>query len=228
LGTAPDSAYTYGWNFGDGASSSYSVGTHAYTNPGTYTVSLNGTSHSCPAFTVSTLVNISICPEVTCSSCIGSFAPEPGDYIVSAWVREDWTTPVLSYTNTGIGITFTGASSTFNFYPNVQTDPVIDGWQRIEQKFTVPPGATAINISMLNQNTSVDSYFDDIRIHPFNGNMKSYVYDPVSLRLTAELDENNYATIYEYDEEGKLIRVKKETERGIVTVKETRSSNKKQ
>ena len=54
--------------------------------------------------------------------------------------------------------------------------------------------------------------------------MKSYVYDPVSLRLMAELDENNYAAFYEYDDDGTLIRVKKETEKGIMTIKETRSA----
>jgi hypothetical protein len=40
----------------------------------------------------------------------------------------------------------------------------------------------------------------------------------------AELDENNYATFYEYDLEGGLIRVKKETEKGIFTIQETRSN----
>ena len=58
--------------------------------------------------------------------------------------------------------------------------------------------------------------------------MKSYVNDPETFWLTAELDDNNYATFYEYDKEGKLIRIKKETSRGIVTIKENRSSNPKQ
>ena len=66
-------------------------------------------------------------------------------------------------------------------------------------------------------------YFDDIRIHPFNSNMKSYVYDPVNLKLMAELDPNNYATFYEYDEEGGLIRTKAETREGIKTINESRS-----
>jgi hypothetical protein len=39
----------------------------------------------------------------------------------------------------------------------------------------------------------------------------------------AELDENNYATFYEYDDDGTLVRVKKETSRGIKTINETRS-----
>ena len=57
--------------------------------------------------------------------------------------------------------------------------------------------------------------------------MKSYVYDPINMRLVAELDERNYATMYEYDEEGKLVRVKKETERGIMTIKENRNNTSK-
>jgi hypothetical protein len=54
-----------------------------------------------------------------------------------------------------------------------------------------------------------------------------HVYDPISLKLVAELDENNYATFYEYDQEGTLIRTKKETERGVVTITENRQSNPK-
>jgi hypothetical protein len=57
--------------------------------------------------------------------------------------------------------------------------------------------------------------------------MKSYVYDPKTLRLVAELDDENYATFYEYDEEGVLVRVKRETERGIMTLREARQSNPK-
>jgi hypothetical protein len=58
--------------------------------------------------------------------------------------------------------------------------------------------------------------------------MKSFIYNPVNLRLMAEQDENNYCTFYEYDDDGTLIRVKKETEKGIQTIKETRSALLKQ
>jgi len=54
--------------------------------------------------------------------------------------------------------------------------------------------------------------------------MRSFVYDPESLRLVAELDEYNFATYYEYDDEGNLVRVKKETTEGIKTISETRSN----
>ena len=100
---------------------------------------------------------------------------------------------------------------------------IIDGSQRVYEKFTVPDEATAITVKLINQGSS-EAFFDDIRMHPFNGNMKSFVYDPVTMRLAAELDENNYATFYEYDEEGALVRVKKETERGIKTIQESRNN----
>ena len=105
---------------------------------------------------------------------------------------------------------------------------IIEGWQRIEKEFTIPVGATSISIALNNGLTDGKStFFDDIRIHNVKGNMKSFVYDPETQRLMAELDENNYATFYEYDNEGGLVRVKKETHRGVYTIQETRSSNAK-
>ena len=38
--------------------------------------------------------------------------------------------------------------------------------------------------------------------------------------MRATLDDNNYATFYDYDDEGKLIRQRQETERGIMTIEE--------
>ena len=103
---------------------------------------------------------------------------------------------------------------------------IIDGWQRISASFRIPGDAYTMEIKLRNTSSEgVNAYFDDIRVHPFNSNLKSFVYDPITQRLQAELDENNYATFYEYDKEGGLIRVKKETERGIYTIQETRSGN---
>ena len=66
-----------------------------------------------------------------------------------------------------------------------------------------------------------DVYFDDIRLFPEKGNMQSYVYDPSNFRLKATLDNNNYATLYSYDDEGNLYLIRKETIRGIKTIQES-------
>lgn len=99
----------------------------------------------------------------------------------------------------------------------------IEHWQRYEKIITVPANATQVLISLKAPPAKI-IYVDDLRVQPYNSSMKSFAYDDVSLRLMAELDENNYASFYEYDNDGTLIRVKKETERGIKTIKETRSA----
>jgi len=155
------------------------------------------------------------------------FSLSPGKKMLfSAWVKEDCGTPCFktSYDSSLIRLQFPGSDSTdVLLYPSGN---IIEGWQKIEGVFTVPEDATSANL-ILSNNSSKEIYFDDIRMQPFNANMKSYVYDPHTLKLSAELDENNYATFYEYDEEGQLVRVKKETSQGIKTINETRSAQQK-
>jgi hypothetical protein len=86
------------------------------------------------------------------------------------------------------------------------------------------PQNSPFNITIGSSTQNPTFYLDDIRIMPFNATIKTYVYDPRKLRIVAELDENNYATFYNYDEEGTLVQVKKETERGIMTLKTTRQN----
>jgi hypothetical protein len=229
---------SYLWNFGDGIVSTDVSPVHTYQSPGNYNVTCVLFNPSYPgSLSFNTSLQLVNCPQATCKTCIGSFAPDPGDYIVSLWVKEDNTNTnppfVTSYNGSGLKVSFspiTGGSpisTVYTAFANSQ-NPIIDGWQRIETKINIPPAAYQMHVELLNNNSSgIDSYFDDIRIHPVDASMKSYVYDPITLRLSAELDENNYGTFYEYDEEGKLIRVKKETEKGVMTIKETRSANRK-
>jgi hypothetical protein len=163
--------------------------------------------------------------SITCPTCIPSFAPIPGNkYLISAWVKEkNAPQSKTSYTYPGITVLYPSAGGSSG--PFIPDGNIIDGWQRIEAEFTIPGGATDMTVKL--ECTSNDCYYDDIRILPFDGSLKSYVYDPVNLRLVAELDERNYATLYEYDEEGKLIRIKKETEKGKMTIKENRNNTKK-
>jgi hypothetical protein len=141
--------------------------------------------------------------------------------VVSAWVKikDDNTNTANTNGMTPIRVDFTGSGISVPLQP---TGVRIEGWQRYEAVKQIP--ANAANMQLVFDPGARNLLVDDIRIHPFNGNMKSFVYDPVSLRLMAELDENNYSTFYEYDDEGNLMRLKKETERGIMTIKETRQN----
>lgn len=162
--------------------------------------------------------------EKLCSECVTSFSPKSGKYIVSAWVKEGAASATtITYTKPSIKIHFNGSSTAS--YTLLAQGKIIDGWQKIESLIEIPSGAYLLELKF--QVSTGDAFFDDIRFFPTDGSMMSYVYDPTSLRLMAELDERNYATFYEYDEEGKLIRIKKETEKGIMTIQENRDNIRK-
>jgi hypothetical protein len=183
---------------------------------------------SLPAFTDTTNTNVCDSPQfdgikASANSILPPFEPYAGKRMLfSAWVKEEDSCSCSPYTGDHITISFTnsGGGTSVTLSP---AGNVIEGWQRYEAIVDIPTGTTGLGMT-LSASPSAVTYFDDIRIFPFNGDMKSYVYNPNSLRLMAELDENNYATFYEYDNDGTLIRVKKETERGILTIKETRSA----
>ncbi|MAN27751.1 MAG: hypothetical protein CMH15_01100 [Mesonia sp.] len=167
-------------------------------------------------------ISINVC--IPCPNC-NSFKLEPNEkYVLNAWVKEGHAAQQTSYDNSSIELSYNGSSQ---IDVCTTSGKLIEGWQQVYGEFVVPANATNINISLINNNNDVACYFDDIRIHPYNSNLKSFVYDQKTQKLMAELDENNYATFYEYDNEGGLIRVKKETERGVYTIQETRSGTQK-
>lgn len=190
------------------------------------------------------------------ASICSSFRPktEAGNkYIVSAWVKDIKAFPEKT-SNSYLKVYFqeeeppalapgeVGSIGPQNQYTFKPKGKVIDGWQLITGIVVIPSTEESIQFNIklaVNEELGgevfgepnldhTESYFDDVRVVPFNGNMKSFVYDEVTQRLMAELDENNYATFYEYDIEGGLVRVKKETEQGVFTIQETRSGNTKQ
>lgn len=161
-------------------------------------------------------------------NCISSFKLINGKkYIIDAWVSEENQHGKLEFLNPFIEIKFYDNStqlisgSVQNLLPNKE---MIDGWQKLYYEFEIPSNSESMTFQLGNNDASQNVYFDDIRIYPKDGSAQAYVYDPSSMRLMAILDDNNFASLYEYDQEGKLIRIKKETSRGIFTIKESRNS----
>jgi hypothetical protein len=153
-----------------------------------------------------------------------SFSPLSGKKVVfSAWVKEAQDCKCSTYISNKVTLAVSRNTGNTIIVDAMPVGGIIEGWQRYEQVVELPADATGFSVVLMATGTTA-VYFDDIRIHPYNANMKSFVYDAKNLRLMAELDENNYATFYEYDDDGTLTRVKKETERGIKTIKETRSA----
>mgnify|MGYP003884438899 FL=1 len=82
----------------------------------------------------------------------------------------------------------------------------------------IQPSRMKFTISCSDVSSKV--YIDDVRIQPVKSEMVTYVYDNQQ-RLVANFDSQHFALIYQYNEEGKLIRKLKETSEGIVTLSET-------
>lgn len=142
------------------------------------------------------------------------FAPVSGKkYLLSLWVNDHAV-------NTGsnkiekLQVKINGTA----FDLTTKVVPVVEGWKRLDLSFTA---TTSFTLELI---PSGVIEIDDLRLSPFNAQLKSFVYDDINQRLTAQLDENNFAAFYEYDDDGTPIRVKKETEKGIMTLKETRQS----
>ena len=95
-----------------------------------------------------------------------------------------------------------------------KASPSIDGWFLYR---------ATVNVSENSQVTFSfpgGQSYDDLRVYPSSSNIKTYVYHPFRTYLMAVLDENNFATFYEYNNRNQLIRLKKETEKGIITTTE--------
>jgi hypothetical protein len=159
--------------------------------------------------------------SATSVNAILPFNPDTGLYLLSGWLKTDVAMDDQSDRKGFITVRYGGSSKRDTLRP---TGPLVEGWQKIEGLIRIPYGATYI-YTKLSPDPDATTWFDDLRIQPFNSSMKSYVYEPRTMKLMAELDENNFATFYEYDEQGALKRMKKETEQGIMTIKESRSSS---
>ena len=145
------------------------------------------------------------------------FKLTPGKkFILSFWIKDGngGTNPTTYSLHPNCGINIDGT-----LYPFIKKSNIIDGWQQVEVVFPVPATVHTATLQL-----PVLCYMDDMRMFPSDANIKSFVYHPVNEKLLATLDENNFAKIYEYDQEGNLVRVKKETEKGIMTVSESRSN----
>jgi hypothetical protein len=167
------------------------------------------------------LLEISSTGEYNVKNQIGvypkGFEPAPNKkYIIDMWVSDghpyDRSINIV-LTRNGLPV-------------SLSCKAVVEGWKLLEGAINLSAmGAGTLTIGILPASNSIN--VDDVRILPFDSHLKSYVYDDKTMRLMAEIDENGFATFYEYDDEGLLVRVKKETERGVMTIKESRSSYKK-
>lgn len=149
---------------------------------------------------------------------IKPFSPKSGKYLLSVWVKD----PALNSPNLRGFIEPVGVTININGVSYSPSGPIIDGWQQVNAVFEIPSSMTNSYVRINNGRMS-KIWIDDLRIHPINANMVTYVYDERKLRIDAVQNELNFTQFYEYDNEGNLARTKKETEFGVFTINEVKS-----
>ena len=112
----------------------------------------------------------------------------PGNYKVSIWVKKD------NAANVRIG--FSGASVPFN------GEKIVAGnWVQLNHYMDLDGSSGAINIT----SNSGNIYVDDIRVHPVESSMTSYVYNEWD-ELWYIIGTNGLASKFEYDAAGRLLK----------------------
>jgi hypothetical protein len=193
-----------------------------FTNNQNVVVKLGGSITSNKLFTLFEDVN----PYLACTGNLNSTYDcsglnlNAGDYVISLWIKGLSPSTNFNYTNLiSLKVTEQFSSATTNtVLTPVSKTEIINGWQKVDYQVKLT-GSPELKIS---SSSAGGFYLDDFRIQPFNSTMVCNVYDPYQLRLWAQLDDRNFATLYEYDQEGVLVRKKKETVTTIYTLDETR------
>ncbi|RJQ28680.1 hypothetical protein C4565_03390 [Candidatus Parcubacteria bacterium] len=148
-------------------------------------------------------------------------------YVLSAWVSKentDHATYAATSKRLGIGVLIGGAISPEGEWTGGRmtlfepSGPIIDGWQRVEGEFDYDYPEDGKLGFIFQSGGSEEFFIDDIRIHPKDAALETYVYNPRTLKPIARLDQNNVATRWQYGEDGQLRLVERETLRGWRTM----------
>ena len=138
--------------------------------------------------------------------------------LVKAWVRAE--------DGNGVATDPLAVSATISHNNNalstVPMERVARTGEWVLMAATLPVTTSELDIDLSCVNAAgMKTWVDDVRMQPETAQMTCYVYDPLSHRLLTSFDDQHFGLIYQYNDEGKLVRKLVETERGIRTVQET-------
>ena len=150
------------------------------------------------------------------SDAAGSWHVANGDHLmVSAWVHtgDQGLLPTAKVYNGNTEVTQ-------NVTVRCDTPP-LEGWRKVDVEIIAPVNGP-LRVAFLVPGATQPWYLDDLRVHPYEAALTTHVYHPRQYWLLAQLDDRNFATFYDYDEEGRLVQVRQETERGVMTLRTSR------
>jgi hypothetical protein len=103
------------------------------------------------------------------------------------------------------GKRYLNGAYTATFVPPNGRSYVIEYWYRNGSVWQPVKAAYTGSGMVLNSGTAID----DVRIYPSDAQVKSYTYDPV-LGMTSAIDASGYMKLYDYDNFGRLKRIRNE------------------
>lgn len=152
-------------------------------------------------------------------------------FVASVWVNCLSSADVYLGYNYTENISGTSSRKSLSVRMDATNSKQFGSWKLFRVVLTMPAdiynGATLVN-TYGNFEFWVDciaptggfAYIDDFRIQPANASVNSYVYDPFTNAVNYILNNDNIATMYEYDDVGRLKATYKETANGFKKVSE--------
>jgi hypothetical protein len=144
--------------------------------------------------------------------------------VVSLWAKYKPSSSTFSFDPEN-ALKLSAQSGTFLFEKNMEPVVITGDWTLYESE-VFPLESNTISLSVgLNFDIELTCeggiFIDDVRAGPTESDMTCSVYDPLSRRFVAQLDNSHFGTYYKYNPEGKLTSIELETEKGLMTVSET-------
>ncbi len=146
-------------------------------------------------------------------------------YVAKVWVHR--LSPPTAALSIQINGTATGAySDTKTVMRNNPANVTVGDWVLMSVELAVPANFNTaathqMLVSLSNNGSAGKAYFDDFAFHPKDAVMTGNVYHEKTGALVAQLDNDNFATFYTYDNAMRLTSASKEYSGGIKKVTES-------
>lgn len=148
-------------------------------------------------------------------------------YIAKIWVhKKSPATAAINISLTGTtGAAQTPLSVTKTITRSDASNITVGDWILMTTEIEVPQdfnatGTHNLSVYCTNVGATATAYFDDLSFHPKDAVITGNVYNEKTGLLIAQLDNENFATLYNYDNAGRIITTYKEYSGGTKKVTE--------
>lgn len=148
-------------------------------------------------------------------------------YVAKVWIyKNSPALAALTLSLTGITGTATPISVTNSITRANTANLTVGDWVLMSVDITVPANLNLglthnLSVSLTTPPDAGTAYFDDLAFHPKDAVLTGNVYNEKTGLLVAQLDNENFATLYNYDNAGRVLTTYKEYSGGTKKITET-------